>query len=136
MQDRPSSNADEPEVANGFLPDQVQGLKLPKTCIIRTTREFNHVYRNGIRLRGQGFALIFLSGLNPYSRLGVSVSRKVGNAVRRNRIKRIIREAFRLHRGVFPPASDVVFTVRPDFSLQGMWAVRDAVAGLTNLSSG
>jgi len=122
-----------PEVGSGFQPDLVKGHKLPKTCIIRTTREFNHVYRYGTRLRGQGFALIFLSGLNSYSRLGVSVSRKVGNAVCRNRIKRIIREAFRQHRGVFPPASDVVFTVRPDFPLQGMSAVRDAVAGLTSL---
>ncbi|MCI5120194.1 MAG: ribonuclease P protein component, partial [Candidatus Electrothrix sp. AUS4] len=65
------------------------------------------------------------------SRLGISVPRKVGNAVQRNRIKRIIREAFRLHRDVFPQGSDVVFAVRPGFPLTGMQAVRDAVAVLT-----
>jgi ribonuclease P protein component len=57
----------------------------------------------------------------------------VGNAVQRNRIKRIVRETFRLHRNIFPQASDIVFTVRPEFSLRGMHDVRDAVAELTGL---
>jgi ribonuclease P protein component len=93
------------------------------------------VYRSGARLYGKGFTLVYLreeqsdnrlSG----SRLGISVPRKVGNAVRRNRIKRIVREAFRLHREVFPQGSDIVFAVRPGFPLTGMQAVRDAVAVL------
>ena len=91
------------------------------------------MYRYGTRLRGRGFSLIFLTGFGVHRRLGISVPRKVGNAVRRNRIKRIVRETFRLHRDVFPPASDIVFTVRPDFSLQGMGDVRDAVSSLTGL---
>jgi len=104
---------------------------LPKSCLLRKTWEFNQVYRCGRRLRGKGFALIYLSGDRPGSRLGISVHRKVGNAVRRNRIKRIVRETFRLHREIFPQSSDIVFTVRPDFSLDGMHAVRTAVSGLT-----
>ncbi len=104
---------------------------LPKSCLLRKTGEFNEVYRHGRRLRGNGFALVFLSTARPDSRLGVSVSRKVGNAVRRNRIKRIVRETFRLHREIFPQSSDIVFTIRPDFSLDGMHAVRAAVSELT-----
>ncbi len=105
------------------------------------TGEFNRVYRNGARLYGKGFILVYLrdeqsdnrlSG----SRLGISVPRKVGNAVQRNRIKRIIREAFRLHREVFPRCSDIVFAVRPGFPLTGMQAVRDAVAVLVPAGSG
>ena len=113
---------------------------------LRKTGEFNRVYRNGARLYGKGFTLVYLrdeqydeqaeqsgsrSSGSRVSRLGISVPRKVGNAVQRNRIKRIIREAFRLHSDVFPRNSDIVFTVRPGFPLTGMQAVRDAVALLT-----
>lgn len=105
--------------------------RLPKSCFLKKTREFNQVYRRGQRLRGNGFALIYLSGDQPDNRLGISVHRKVGNAVHRNRIKRIVRETFRLHREIFPQSSDIVFTVRPEFSLDGMHAVRAAVSGLT-----
>jgi ribonuclease P protein component len=52
-----------------------------------------------------------------YHRLGLSVSRKVGNAVRRNRVKRMLREAFRLTRHGWPSLDegglDLVVVVRP-----------------------
>lgn len=103
---------------------------------LKKTWEFNRVYRDGVRLYGKGFTLVYLRNEQAEScctgsRLGISVPRKVGNAVQRNRIKRIIREAFRLHREVFPQQSDIVFAVRPGISLAGMQAVRDAVARLT-----
>ena len=104
---------------------------LPKSCLLRKTAEFNRVYSRGRRLYGKGFALICLRGDQQHSRLGISVPRKVGNAVRRNRIKRLVRETFRLHRPIFPGSSDIVFTVRPGFAPAGMEEVRLAVAGLT-----
>ncbi len=51
------------------------------------------------------------------NRLGISIPRKVGKAVRRNRIKRIVREVFRNNREQFPLHADIVITVRPDFSV-------------------
>lgn len=101
---------------------------LPKKCLLRKAREFEAVYRRGRRIRGKGFSLIFLPNQQQYNRLGISVHGKVRGAVRRNRIKRIIRESFRLHRESFPPASDIVFTVRPDFSLQSPEAIRMEIA--------
>ena len=55
----------------------------------------------------------FPNGL-PHPRLGLSVSRKVGNAVVRNRWKRCLREAFRLAREQLPYGVDLVVIPRPD----------------------
>jgi ribonuclease P protein component len=48
-----------------------------------------------------------------HSRLGLSVPKRVGNAVRRNKLKRLLREAFRTQRHHFPAAYDVVVLVKP-----------------------
>lgn len=48
------------------------------------------------------------------ARLGIVASRKIGGAVQRNRCKRLVREVFRLHPGLFPAGIDVVIIVRPD----------------------
>ncbi|MDW7772260.1 MAG: ribonuclease P protein component [Desulfobulbaceae bacterium] len=95
----------------------MQGLGLPKACLLRESREFMQVYQQGRRLKGPGFSLIFVTNDTGCSRLGISIHRMLRGAVRRNRIKRIVREVFRLHRELFPQASDIVVTVGPQFSL-------------------
>lgn len=56
----------------------------------------------------KSFVLQVASSANEHARLGITVSRQVGGAVRRNRLKRLVREAFRLRRDLFPPRSDIV----------------------------
>ena len=109
--------------------------KLPKTCLLRKNREFDRVYHRGRRLHGKGFSLIYTHGPADRNRLGISVQKKTGRAVDRNRIKRIIREAFRLHRKSFPPKSDIVVTVRPGFTLRSPAEVRSAVVRLLQSDS-
>ena len=46
------------------------------------------------------------------TRLGITVTRKVGNAVVRNRIKRLVREVFRQHRARLPPGLDIVWVAK------------------------
>ncbi len=48
-----------------------------------------------------------------HCRLGITVTRKVGSSVRRNRIKRVVRDVFRRHRAELSPALDVVVNPRP-----------------------
>lgn len=110
-----------------MLPGQ---YRLRKTCLLRKNQEFDRVYNQGKRLHGKGFSLIYTANTADWNRLGISVRKKTGRAVDRNRIKRIIREAFRLHREQFPKNSDIVVTVRPGFSLQSPSEVVSAVVGL------
>jgi ribonuclease P protein component len=62
-------------------------------------------------------------------RLGVVASRKVGPSVVRNRAKRLVREAFRLHPEIFPPGLDVVVIVRPGAHLLGMAQLAAEIVG-------
>ena len=60
--------------------------------------EFIQLSKFGRKLHNQNFIVIFAPGHFGRSRLGITVTRKVGNAVKRNRIKRLVREYFRLNR--------------------------------------
>jgi ribonuclease P protein component len=86
---------------------------LPKSRHLRSPAEFAAVYDAKVReSRGPLMAYAKPNALG-YPRLGMSVSRKVGTAVRRNRIRRLIREAFRLLQHDLPSGYDFVIVVRP-----------------------
>jgi ribonuclease P protein component len=97
---------------------------------VRKGWEFEQAYRKGKRLHGKGFSLIYHVNDLGWNRLGISINGKIKGAVKRNRIKRIIRESFRLSRELYPHDADIVFTVRPGFSLDSPSAVSQAVSFL------
>ena len=81
---------------------------------IRNKKDFSEIYKKGRRLKGQYFVLVFApNGLN-YSRLGVVVSKKVGQATVRNRVKRRFRELFRRNKALLPGNFDLVLIARPE----------------------
>ncbi|MBC8208584.1 MAG: ribonuclease P protein component [Desulfobulbaceae bacterium] len=105
-------------------------FKLPKSDLLRKGWEFDQVYRQGKRLHGNGFSLIIYGNNLGHSRLGISIHRQLRGVVRRNRIKRLIRESFRLRRDLYPQQSDIVMTVRPDWISSGLSQVNEMVSGL------
>ena len=76
-------------------------------------RCFARVYAARHRRNAGPLTVFVRSNGLPHARLGLSVSREVGSAVRRNRIKRLLREAFRLTQHDWPAAYDAVIVVRP-----------------------
>ena len=85
----------------------------PKSHHLRLPREFDAVYAARVR-ESRGPVTVYATPNDlGHPRLGLSVSRKVGTAVRRNRIRRLLREAFRLMQHDFPRGYDLVLVVRP-----------------------
>lgn len=83
-----------------------------KTQRLRTSAEFARVY--ALKQRASDHVLLLFAARNdlPHSRLGLSVSRKVGRAHVRVRWKRLLREAFRLHQHELPPGLDLIVIPR------------------------
>ena len=65
---------------------------------LRKRSEFLDLAKRGRRIQNRYFVAVFARGGSDRSRLGITVTRRVGNAVQRNRIKRMVREIFRQHR--------------------------------------
>ncbi|MBI3839313.1 MAG: ribonuclease P protein component [Planctomycetia bacterium] len=82
--------------------------RFPAQFRLRSTADFDRVYSR--RCSASDAVLLIYVRQNDLShcRIGLSVSRKVGGAVQRNRWKRLLREAFRLSRSELPPGIDIV----------------------------
>ena len=81
---------------------------LPRTCRIRRRPDFTLCYETGRRHFSQSFVIFTCERAQGGWRVGFAVSKKMGNAVRRNRIKRVLREFYRLHSHLLPSGVDLV----------------------------
>ena len=85
----------------------------PKAVRIRRRREFIALQRQGRRRHSAHFVVIQNPASSSTSRLGVTVSKRVGNAVMRNRVKRLVREVFRHRQAELRPPTDIVVIAKP-----------------------
>ena len=89
--------------------DRLPDLKLASRERIRRAADFRKVFRKGLRLDGSLFVLLAAENGLPLARLGLAVGRKVGNAVERNRAKRLLRDSFRRNKVDEMVGLDLVF---------------------------
>lgn len=88
--------------------------RFPKTYRVRRRSEYLRLQSRGRRCGAGRFVVLCAPrGAKQASRLGITASRKTGNAVVRNRVKRLIREFFRRHHLLIAPPQDVLVIARP-----------------------
>lgn len=104
-------------------PDQ----RFPRVLRIRRRSDYLEIQNGGRRVSSAHLLVFVTAGRG---RLGVTVSRKVGDAVRRNRVKRWIRECFRRGRQQLPTGLDLVVVARQGAATAGQGVLCDELYGL------
>lgn len=104
--------------------------RFSRSARLLSQAQFDRVYRQGRKLVAPGLVAWALPSGEPGSRLGLSVSRKVGGAIARNRVKRVLREAFRQIETPPDPPLDLVLVARPGRAPQTLADARAALAQL------
>jgi len=107
----------------------------PRSCRLTARRQFLEVYNRGKKIACPSFLLFGLLNDVGHCRLGLTASRKVGGAVARNRVKRVMRDIFRRHRQEIGVAMDLV--VNPHRSMLNRSAQRieqEFLQGVTELA--
>jgi ribonuclease P protein component len=128
------------------VPARPSGGRSPKRRRLSRSAEFERVYRQG-RSKANRYLVLYAfpreddrdGNAEEGPRLGLSVSRRVGGAVDRTRVKRVLREAFWAEAERLPAGSDYVVVARPDSrelaEREGMGGVRTALAELVDAMS-
>lgn len=83
---------------------------------LKSNRDFQFVYKNGKSYANKYLVMYVSDNHSDMNRLGISVSKKVGNSVVRHHLCRLIRESYRLHEEVFNSGLDIVVVVRTSAS--------------------
>ena len=101
---------------------------------IKNNRDFLKIYRNGKSYVNK-YLVMYLAPApeDTAGRLGISVSKKVGNSVVRHRVKRLIKESFRLNEDRFQKGYDIVVVARKEAKGRNYSEIESAVLHLARL---
>ena len=100
---------------------------------LKKNSDFQKVYRQGKSYANRYLVMYVLENHTEGNRLGISVSKKVGNSVIRHHLTRLIREAYRLNRENFETGYDIVVVARPAAKGQGYGEMESAFLHLVKL---
>lgn len=108
-------------------------MKYPHSESLKKNRDFQLLYKEG-KSRANRYLVLYVkeNGLGT-NRIGVSVSKKVGNSIVRHRITRLIRESYRLHEDMFNSGLDMVVIARVSAKDRSMREIESALLHLGKL---
>jgi ribonuclease P protein component len=87
--------------------------------VLRDKRDFDRLYRKGSKVHGRHLVIIFARNDKGYTRKAFLASKKVGNAVARNRARRLMKEAFRSVAPRVRQGYDIIFVARSTITSAG-----------------
>lgn len=97
---------------------------------LKKNRQFQFVYRNGKSYANKYLVMYVKENGLGKNRIGISVSKKVGNSVVRHRVTRLVRESYRLHENVFNSGLDIVIVGRQSAAAVGYYEIESALLHL------
>ena len=100
---------------------------------LKSNFDFQHVYKNGKSYANKYLVMYVLENNTGKNRLGISVSKKVGNSVVRHRVTRLIRESYRLQENIFNSGLDIVVIARNSASSVSFLEIESALLHLAKL---
>ena len=103
------------------------------TKSLQNSIQFSNVYKNGKSFANKYLIMYIMENNNSYNRLGISVRKKVGNSVVRHRIKRLIKESYRLQEKMFNSGLDIVVIARGSASSVSFKEIDSALLHLSKL---
>ena len=103
----------------------MKSFSFPKDERLLNRKDFVNLNRLGKRLQTAHFNIIFGQNELGITRLGITVSKKIGNSVKRNRVKRFIREFYRLHKTDFTQGYDIVIVAKKGVCNLDFWKIKE-----------
>ena len=100
---------------------------------LKKYEQFQFVYKNGKSYANKYLIMYVKKNGLEKNRIGISVSKKVGNSVVRHRVTRLVRESYRLHESIFNSGLDIVIVGRPSAAAVGYKEVESALLHLSKL---
>ncbi len=100
---------------------------------LKKNNDFQNVYKNGKSYANKYLVMYVLENNTEKNRLGISISKKVGNSVVRHRFARLVRESYRLHENIFNSGLDIVVVARKSASAAGYAEIESALLHLSKL---